>query len=160
MNLEHLCDMEFVYQGIPEFSEKFLLIRPYGGEEGSGYGEGNGTVTGPKLQGKLRWVNHPHRRSDGAMLPDVHGVIWTNDDAKIMFSLQGRTFFEANIGKQLLYTTFEAEAEQYTWLNRSLCVLEGVIDAERLAMRARVYSCKHEFKQVKNEVEEKFAWNY
>lgn len=144
MRLEHVCDMELVYQEAPGLGEKFLLIRPYGGEEGSGYGEGDGTVTGPHLHGQMRWVNHPHRRSDGAMLPNSHGVIRTNDGATIMFSLHGRTFFDGDTGKQLLLTTFEVEDERYHWLNRALCVLEGVIDAERLAMRARVYACKHE----------------
>lgn len=144
MQLEHVCDMEFVFQEAPVLGQKFLLIRPYGGEEGKGYGEGDGTVTGTKLNGKLRWVNHPHRRSDGAMLPDVHGVILTDDGATVMFNLQGRTFFEGKTGKQLLLTNFEAEDERYLWLNSALCVLEGVIDAERLIMRARVYACVHE----------------
>lgn len=144
MQLEYLCDMELVYQEAPGLGDKFLLIRPYGSEEGAGYGEGDGAVSGPQLQGTLRWVNHPHRRSDGAMLPNAHGVIRTTDGATVMFSLHGRTFFDGNTGKQLLLTTFEAEAEQYRWLNRALCVLEGVIDAERLAMHARVYACKHE----------------
>ncbi len=144
MNLEHICDMEFVYQEAPGLDEKFLLIRPYGGEEGSGYGEGDGTATGPRLQGTLRWVNHPHRRSDGAMLPNVHGVVRTHDGATVMFRLQGRTFFEEQTGKQLLFTTFEAEDPRYEWLNQAVCVLEGVINAERLSMRARVYACQHE----------------
>lgn len=144
MRLEHLCDMELVFQDTPGLPAKFLLIRPYGGEEGRGYGEGDGTVTGERLRGRMRWVNHPCRRSDGAMLPDTYGVIQTDDGATVMFSLQGRTFFEGETGKQLLVTLFEAEDERYQWLNRTLCVLEGVIDAERLAMRARVYACQHE----------------
>jgi hypothetical protein len=61
-----------------------------------------------------------------------------------MFNLQGRTFFDGDVGKQLLLALFEAEDERYRWLNRAWCVLEGVIDAERLAMRARVYACQHE----------------
>lgn len=144
MQLEYLCDMDLVYQEAPGLGAPFLLIRPYGGEEGTGYGEGDGMVTGPRLQGTVRWVNHPHRRSDGAMMPDAHGVIQTHDGATVMFSLQGRTFFDAGIGKQVLLTLFEAENERYQWLNRALCVLEGVIDAERFAMRARVYVCQHE----------------
>lgn len=144
MRLEHLCDMEFVFQEMSELGTKFLLIHPYGGEEGSGYGEGTGTVTGPRLQGGLRWVNHPHRRSDGAMLPDTHGVVQTDDGATVMFSLQGRTFFDGDTGKQLLLTLFEAEDERYQWLNTTLCVLEGLIDAEHLVMRARVFACQHE----------------
>lgn len=144
MRLEYLCDMELVYRQAPGLEARFLLVRPYGGEEGTGYGEGDGTVSGPQLQGKVRWVNHPHRRSDGAMLPDAHGVILTHDGATVMFSLQGRTFFEETIGKQTLLTLFEAEDERYQWLNGELCVLEGVIDAERFAMRARIYTCRHE----------------
>lgn len=144
MRLEYLCDMELVYQEAPGLGAKFFLVRPFGSEEGTGYGEGDGSVTGPRLQGTLRWVNHPHRRSDGAMVPDAHGIIRTHDGATVMFSLQGRTFFEGDIGKQTLLALFEAEDERYQWLNGALCVLEGVIDAERLAMRARIHVCQHE----------------
>jgi hypothetical protein len=142
MQLEYICDMELVYREEPTYAGKFLLIRPYGGEEGSGYGEGDGTVSGPKLQGSLRWVNHPHRRSDGSMLPDAHGVIMTDDGAAVLFSLQGRTVFEQEQGKQLLSVIFEAEAQAYRWLNTTFCILEGLIDGERLRMRARVYACR------------------
>jgi hypothetical protein len=123
---------------------KFVLIQPYSGEEGSGYGEGDGTVTGEKLSGRVRWVNHPHRRSDGAILPDAHGVIVTEDGAAVLFSLQGRTFFEGDLGKQLLTVVFEAEDARYAWLNASLCVLEGLISLETAGMRGRVYRCVHE----------------
>jgi hypothetical protein len=141
MQLEFICDMELAYREEPLTGAKFQLVRPYGGEEGTGYGEGNGKVKGPRIEGNLRWVNHPHRRNDGIMLPDAHGIIVTNDHAVIMFTLQGRTFFEQGSGKQLLSVIFEAEAEPYRWLNTSLCVLEGLIDSERLTMRARVYAC-------------------
>jgi hypothetical protein len=142
MQLEFICDLELAYREEPLIEGKFLLVRPYGGEEGTGYGEGDGTVTGPQLQGTLRWVNHPHRRSDGSMLPDAHGIIVTHDQAVIMFTLQGRTVFEQGIGKQLLSVIFEAEAEPYRWLNSTFCVLEGLIDSERLRMRARIYACR------------------
>jgi hypothetical protein len=74
------------------------------------------------------------------MLPDAHGVIVTNDNAVILFTLQGRTVFEQNQGKQLLSVIFESEAESYLWLNKTFCVLEGLIESER--MRARVYACQ------------------
>jgi len=141
MQLEFICDMELAYRDDPLTGAKFQLVRPYGSEEGTGYGEGDGKVTGPRIQGHLRWVNHPHRRNDGVMLPDAHGIIVTNDTAVIMFTLQGRTFFEEGLGKQLLSVIFEAEAESYRWLNTTLCVLEGLIDSERLAMRVRVFAC-------------------
>jgi hypothetical protein len=148
MRLEHVCDMDLAYQEVPGIGGKVHLIRPYGTEEGSGYGEGDGTVAGPRMEGRLRWVNHPHRRSDGVFLPNAHGLIRTDDGATILFSFQGRTFSEGGKGKQLLVVTFEAEDERYRWLNRSLCVLEGLVDGQRLAMRSRVYACHHEFDQL------------
>jgi len=33
---------------------KFVLVRPYGGDEGIGYGEGDGTVIGERLRGAGR----------------------------------------------------------------------------------------------------------
>jgi hypothetical protein len=42
------------------------------------------------------------------MLPDAHGIIVTNDGAIIMFTIQGRTVFEQDQGKQLLGVLFEA----------------------------------------------------
>ena len=141
MRLELLCDMEFVYREEKIYSAGFVMVRPYGGEEGSAYGEGDGSVTGPRLKGKMRWVNHPHRRNDGVMLPNVHGVIVTDDGAKIIFSLEGRTVFKGENGFQLLNVIFEAEDERYRWLNNTLCVLEGIINQK---MDAKVYECIHE----------------
>lgn len=54
MRLEHLCDMQLVYRR--ESFGEFALLRPYGGQEGRGYGEGDGIVTGEKLSGHVRWV--------------------------------------------------------------------------------------------------------
>ncbi len=75
MRLEHFCDLQLAYR--QEAFGEFALVRPYGGQEGRGYGEGDGSVTGEKLSGRVRWVNHPRRRSDGAMLPDASGIIQT-----------------------------------------------------------------------------------
>jgi len=69
-------------------------------------------------------------------------VIVTHDNAIILFMLQGRTVFEREQGKQLLSVLFETEAEPYRLLNNTFCVLEGLIDSERLQMRARVYACR------------------
>ena len=142
MQLEYICDMELVYREESLYADKFVMVRPFGGEEGTGYGEGDGSVTGTRINGLLRWVNHPHRRSDGTMLPDAHGVIVTHDNAIIMFTFQGRTVFEHEQGKQLLSVIFESEAKEYLWLNTTFCLLEGLIDSEKLRMRARVYACR------------------
>ncbi len=137
MQLSLLCEMELSYEG------GFRVVRPYGGQEGTGFGQGSGVVRGDRLQGTLQWANHPHRRSDSAMLPDVHGLILTEDGAEIMLSMQGRTvWYPDGSGGQLLTALFEAEDERYRWLNASLCVVEGVMVMP--TMHARVYECVHE----------------
>jgi Protein of unknown function (DUF3237) len=140
MKLDPLCEMELVYRD-STFGDKFILAKPYGGEEGSGYGEGDGTVAGEKIRGTLRWVNHPRRRADGAMLPNAQGVIKTNDGALVHFSLQGRTVRVGDQGRQLLSALFESGDDRYKWLNNTFCVVEGKIDSGKMAMNFRVFSC-------------------
>ncbi|TMF68780.1 MAG: DUF3237 domain-containing protein [Chloroflexi bacterium] len=143
MILERLCEMELAYRG------PFELVKPYGGEEGSGYGEGEGTVTGERMAGQVRWVNHPRRRSDGRMLPDAGGIVQTDDGARVMFRMQGRTVFGRNPqgerkGGQLLWILFESDDERYLWLNDAVCVIEGVIDAQTMRIKFNVYACVNE----------------
>jgi hypothetical protein len=85
----------------------------YGSQEASAYGEGDGLVKSDRLKGRARWVNHPHCRSDGVWLPNVHGVIQTEDGASVLFSLHGRTsFVEGGKGRQLLTVIFETGDER------------------------------------------------
>jgi hypothetical protein len=139
MELEPLCQMRLRYEGGVE------MIRPYGGEEGTAYGTGDGRVEGERLSGDVRWVNHPHRRSDGAMMPDCHGTITTDDGALLMFSMTGRTiwFDDGGSGAQVLPLTMETEDGRFRWLNDLVCLVEGVIDPEKLEMQASVYICRH-----------------
>jgi len=142
MRLEHLCAMQLAYREERASGGAFVMVRPYGTEEGTGYGEMDGTVTGERLQGTVRCVNHPHRRSDGTMLPDLHGVIRTNDGVLVMMTVQGRTVFEGENGRQLLTVIFEAQDPRYRWLNTIWCVLEGVITAQ--PQPVRIYMCVNE----------------
>jgi len=140
VRLDPLCEFELRY------TSEFVLVQPYGTEEGSGYGEGEGTVRGKRLNGTVRWVNHPHRRSDTAMMPDAHGVITTEDGATVLFSFSGRTVWseDRSRGGQSLCVLFESEQQRYRWLNGQLCVLEGVVDPDRMVMQARAYVCVNE----------------
>jgi len=45
MRLEHLCDMELAYREESLYQGKVVLTRPYGSQEASAYGEGDGLVT-------------------------------------------------------------------------------------------------------------------
>ena len=144
MRLEHLCDMELGYQG------GFTLIQPYASEEGAGFGAGEGMASGDRLAGRIRWVNHPQRRSDGVMLPNVHGVITTAEGAPILFTLRGRTIgAQTALGRQsqqVLSALFEAEDERYRWLNTTLCIAEGRQNLETLRFQFHIYACFSELR--------------
>jgi hypothetical protein len=106
MHLDKLCSIEFRYLDAH-------FPKPYGDESGPGWGIGEGTVSGERLSGTLKWSNHPSLRSDGVALPDFRGVISTADGAKVQVSLTGRTVFvprgNETVGRQLLMALFESD---------------------------------------------------
>jgi hypothetical protein len=120
----------------------YALISAYDGEEGIGYGEGRGTATG-RVEGSVVWSNYPRRRSDGRMLPNVRGLVRTDDGASILFELRGRTIFEGDEpGRQNLVGWFESDDARYRWLNDVVCIAEGLItDA---GMEIHIYAGVHE----------------
>ena len=142
MKLERLCVMELRYSG------NFHLARPYGNEAGTGWGIGDGVVTGERLAGTSQWSNQPTRRGDGVMLPNARGIIATSDDAEVLFDLTGRTVFVERdgeeVGRQLLTVLFESEHDQYTWLNNTVCVGDGVIDPVALTARVDIFTLTSE----------------
>ena len=142
MLLQHLCEMDLRY------TSPFKAVVPYGGGDGSGWGVGEGSVTGQRLSGTAQWSNHPHRRGDGAMLPNARGVITAKDGAEVLFDLSGRTVWleqeGTRRGVQLLMTLFESQVEDYRWLNNTVCMSEGVLDPSTLVLHLRVFSCLNE----------------
>ena len=145
MRLDYLCDMQLT------FNESHATTKPHGGEEGSLFVLGDGQVAGERLRGSVRCVNHAHRRNDGAMLPDIHGVITTDDDATILFRMQGLTPWlptpQGPKGDQISWVMFETEATPYRWLNDARCVLEGVVQVQPgrgATGPTRVYICVNE----------------
>lgn len=145
MRLDHLCDLEITV------NESQALVKPFGGEEGSLFVLGGGTVTGERLRGRIRCANQARRRNDGAMLPDVSGVITTDDDAAIVFHMQGLTTWQPTAegpkGDQISWIRFETDSAAYHWLNDARCVLEGTV--QLIAGRGatgpcRVYMCTNE----------------
>ena len=86
----------------------YTIVSPYESEEGIAYGEGRGTATG-RIDGTVVWSNYPRRRTDGRMLPNVRGLITTQDGASI---LRGRTIFEGDEpGRQNFVGWFESDHE-------------------------------------------------
>jgi hypothetical protein len=139
MRTEQLCVIDIRY------TSTFHLVRPYGNESGLGWGIGEGTVTGERLSGSIVWSNHPSRRGDGVMLPNLRGVITTGDGAEVLCDMSGRTIFEDGadgpVGSQLLVTLLEAEDSRYAWLNHTVCLSEGVFEPARGTAHFDVHVC-------------------
>ena len=144
MRLEPLCTFEWRYDADGRVAGGFTLVKPFGGEDGAGYGEGSGTVRGERLAGTCVWSNHPRRRGDGRMLPDAHGLIVTGDGAQVLFDLRGVTVFNEGRGGQSLLGMFTAEDERYAWLNDVVCVAEGVIVPAQNTIEIHVYAAVNE----------------
>ncbi len=145
MRLDYLCDMQLT------LNESQAMVKPYGGEEGSIFVLGGGLIAGERLRGTIRCANHAHRRNDGAMLPDLHGVITTENNATILFHMQGLTTWlqtpNGPKGDQVSWITFKTDAEEYRWLNNARCVVEGAVQllpGRGAAGPTRVYICVNE----------------
>ncbi len=134
MRLELISTFDWSYdEDVRLKAPGYDLVIPFGTAEGQAYGEGRGTATG-RVTGTVVWSNYPHRRSDERMLPDVRGLIRTDDGASILFELRGRTVFgDDGLGRQNLVGWFEAEDERYRWLNDVVCIAEGVIETTACA---------------------------
>jgi hypothetical protein len=145
MRLEAVCDLELRYRREPLYDAALRYVVPYGTQEGGLYGEGDLVLRGARLSGTGRWANHARRRSDGVNLPDVHGILRTDDGAFVLFGIRGRARPVAD-GKrrQLLTVWFEAEDDRYRRLNTAVCPLEGSIESGSGVMRGRIYTCVHE----------------
>ena len=119
--------------------------RPFAGEEGAGWGAGDGTVSGDMLNGRLRWSNSPRRREDGVWTPNVRGVIDTDDGAEIIVSMHGQSVEEqrdTGLARAILVRLeLLTDAEQYRWLNTAFAVAEGEIDEETEEIWFQAYIC-------------------
>jgi hypothetical protein len=142
MRLESFCKISMRYR-------EASWHRPFGGEEGLGFGQGDGTVSG-ELEGAATWANNPRRREDGVWTPDLRGVITTPDGAEVLLSIHGQSVEEDAPGQRraiLARLELTTEAEAYRWLNTCFLVGEGEIDEERENWWLDVYVCVNELAQ-------------
>jgi hypothetical protein len=119
---------------------------PFGGVEGAGFGDGDGTITGT-LEGKLVWANYPRRREDGVWMPNVRGWIVTGDGDEILLSVHGQSLLEKAAGTRraiLARLELTTGAERYRWVNTCFLVAEGEIDEETDDVFLDVYVCINE----------------
>jgi hypothetical protein len=120
--------------------------RPHGGEEGLGFGQGGGTVSG-ELEGTVTWANFPRRREDGVWTPNLRGTIATRDGEEILLSIHGQSVEEEPPGHLraiLARVELTTDAEHWRWLNTCFLVGEGEIDEVREEWWLDTFVCVNE----------------
>jgi hypothetical protein len=142
MRLESFCRVSMRYVGAS-------WHRPYDGEEGLGFGHGDGNVSG-ELEGTVTWANYPRRREDGVWTPNLRGVITTSAEEEVLLSVHGQSVEEHAAGARraiLARIELTTEAKPYRWLNTAFLVGEGEIDEERGNWWLDAYVCVNELAQ-------------
>jgi hypothetical protein len=128
MRLEHLFDLDLRYEG------EYVVVRPYGGQDGIGYAAGAGRAVGPRVEGDVRFSNNPRVRGDGVLLPALDGSIATDDGARLVFSSTGLGVKDGRKFRATLAMTLESDDERYTWANESLCVADASVVGRHVTM--------------------------
>src|SRR5215831_6553115 len=124
--LELLFSLELHYQGPIE-------LAPIGGKVGQLVGGGDGTLTGPKMLGTVRWSNYETTSEDQVCALQVPGVIQTHDGAEIQF--EGRELaMPLSEGSQQWRVAgvlrFKTDDSRYGWLNDTFALTSGTFDYE------------------------------
>jgi hypothetical protein len=115
-------------------------------DEGAGYGNGDGEVTG-EINGRMVWANFPRRRQDGVWMPNLRGCITTAEGHDILVSIHGQSVAERADGERRAILARVELITQYPplrWLNTSFIVGEGEIDEEADVSWLSTYVCVNE----------------
>ena len=122
INTTHLYRMRMIYT-----RGWAVELGKAGESESQHFFLGEGRCEG-RITGNFQAANHPMRRTDGTFLPDVQGVIETEDGAIIYFDHRGygRTY-PAGKRQVLSIGTHVSDDDRYTWLNDSIAVGIGEV---------------------------------
>jgi hypothetical protein len=130
MQLSQLCDVTWRY-------DLMTSIEPTASGDGRLYGQGTGSVTG-RISGVATWSNFPKLRGHLAY-PDARGFIVVESGEVVLFTLTGLSSLVDGRGVHVL--TFQTEDPEHLWLNETLAIGEGSIDAVRGLLAMRYYEC-------------------
>jgi alkylmercury lyase len=124
--LELLFSLELHYQGPIE-------LAPIGDKVGTLVGGGDGTITGPRVRGTVRWSNYEKTSEDLVCALQVPGVIQTHDGAEIGF--EGRELaMPLSEGSEQWRVAgvlrFKTDDIRYAWLNDTFALTSGTFDYE------------------------------
>jgi alkylmercury lyase len=124
--LELLFSLELHYQGPIE-------LAPIGDKVGQLVGGGDGTLTGPRVRGTVRWSNYETTGEDQVCALQIPGIIQTHDGALIQF--EGRELaMPLSEGSQQWRVAgvlrFKTDDSRYVWLNETFALTNGTFDYE------------------------------
>ena len=80
-----------------------------------------------RLTGRFRAVNHAHRRTDLVYVPDLQGVIETDDGATVMLDYRGYGMIEGDEQRVVGFARHVSADERYTWLNTTVAAISGEV---------------------------------
>lgn len=135
MKLMPLFDLEFTYT-------TFDFVGPMEGDKGKedqGWGLAEGSVRGERVSGNHHSCNHPRQRADNVNLPDAHGIITTDDGAKIYYHLEGFGIATQGTRRTTGSARFRTGDPRYSWLNTVIAVDEGRFSGNTALIR--FYEC-------------------
>jgi hypothetical protein len=135
MKLVPLFELEFAYT----VWEEVGAIVGETGSETQAWGLAEGAVRGERVSGSHRSCNHPRRRTDNVNVPDVHGIIATDDGAKIYYHLDGYGIATHGTRRTIGSARFRTGDARYAWLNTVVAVDEGLFTA--MTAPIRFYEC-------------------
>ena len=137
MELTPLCDLELRYMSLESVDY---------GNGAQIYGTMEGTVSGERLNGRLRLTNLAPRRPDNVNIPTLRGILDTEDGAKMFVEMNGIANLRESDKARVFVTsfTFRTADSRYVWLNAAFAILEGVLDnvAVNGVARGRAYVCE------------------
>jgi hypothetical protein len=137
--------MELVELGQLELTYTALEMLDFG-SGGRLYGTMEGRLVGERLRGELRLTNLAERRVDNVNLPELRGVLTTDDGAAIWVELDGIATLRGSDQARVFVTAcrFRTGDERYAWTNTVVGVLEGVLGTVAVGGQARgtVYECR------------------
>jgi Protein of unknown function (DUF3237) len=138
MNLIPLGDIELHYTSLTSLDY---------GSGGQNYGTMEGWLRGESVSGELRLTNFAPRRPDNVNLPNLRGLLTTEDGAIIAVEMNGiATLREADRARVFVTSlTFRTGDARYAWLDTVFGLLEGVLDTATLVAQGRAYRCDPTF---------------
>jgi hypothetical protein len=103
---------------------------------------GEGRADG-RVAGRVRLVNHPHRRSDGLLEPEFHGVVETDDGAVVLFRFTGLAeVLPGRILRVMGLVVHDTHDERYHWVRGRPALVGGSVPLDEPPFTISVVSAE------------------